>query len=58
MTIAFIGVPNFRCPACGKKQADDNEKRHPNLIPLDVGQVFFTLRYQRLQKAMAMAYLV
>lgn len=58
MTIAFIGIPNFRCPACNKKQLSDEERRHPNLIPLDVGQVFFTLRYQRLQKALAMAYLV
>lgn len=58
MTIAFIGVPNFRCPACNKKQITDEEKRHPNLIPLDVGQVFFTLRYQRLQKALERAFLV
>lgn len=58
MTIAFIGVPNFRCPACGKKQITDEEKRHPNIIPLDVGQVFFTLRFQRLQKALERAFLV
>ena len=58
MTIAFIGVPNFRCPACGKKQITEEEKRHPNIIPLDVGQVFFTLRYQRLQKALERAFLV
>ena len=46
-TISQIALPSYKCPACQKDQGDPEEKKHPHLIPLDVGAVFFTLLGQR-----------
>lgn len=51
-TISLIGFPKFDCPACGKEQTSE-ERKHPHLIVLDVGNVFFTLQGQRLEKILA-----
>lgn len=40
-TIAFVGIPNYECSACGKPQVDGEESR--NLIPLELDNTFFTL---------------
>lgn len=45
-TIAMVAIPKEPCPACGKTPPEEYLK-HPNLIPLDVAQVFFTLSAQR-----------
>ena len=46
-TISQIAIPNYKCPACQMDQNDPEERKHPHLIPLDVGAVFFTLLGQR-----------
>lgn len=46
-TISQIALPSYKCPACQADQNDPEEKKHPHLIPLDVGAVFFTLLGQR-----------
>lgn len=46
-TISQIALPNYKCPACQADQNDPEEAKHPHLIPLDVGAVFFTLLGQR-----------
>jgi len=46
---SFIGIPNYKCPACGGMQ---NPKAIPGqkheLIPLDAAQTFFPLLMQKL----------
>lgn len=46
-TLSMIAIPKYKCPAC---QGEPNEEHllHPKLIPLDVVQVFFTLRDQKI----------
>ena len=47
--ISLIGIPNYKCPACGQPQKTiDNYPAHTNVIPLDVMNVFFILVRQRL----------
>lgn len=46
-TVSQIALPNYKCPVCQKDQHDPEETRHPHLIPLDIGAVFFTLLGQR-----------
>jgi hypothetical protein len=45
-TISMIALPKYACPKC-QKEPDAKYLRHPKLIPLDVVQVFFTLRDQK-----------
>lgn len=45
-TISMIALPKWKCPAC-QKEPDEKYLRHPKLVPLDVVQVFFTLRDQK-----------
>lgn len=47
-TISLIALPKYNCPSCGKPQKAENDTTHEHLIPIDVVQVFFTLRDQRL----------
>lgn len=47
-TISLIALPKYNCPSCGKPQKSENDPTHEHLIPIDVVQVFFTLRDQRL----------
>lgn len=46
-TISQIALPSYKCPACQKDQNDPEEAKHPHLIPLDIGAVFFILLGQR-----------
>ncbi len=49
--ISLIAIPTFTCPNCGGEQVPTKEYvRHPNLIPLDIVQTFFTLLIARLRK--------
>jgi hypothetical protein len=41
-SVTVIGLPKSPCPKCQKEPAEDLTK-HPHLIPLDIGYVFFTL---------------
>jgi len=46
-TISQIAIPSYKCPACQKDQNSPEEMKHPHLIPLDIGTVFFILLGQR-----------
>lgn len=43
-TINLVGIPNYPCPLCQKHLADPEE--HPQIIPLSVDELFFTLMRQ------------
>jgi len=50
-TLALIGIPEFKCPNCGKEQNDNPiNKNLVNVIPLDVINIFFTLLTLRISK--------
>lgn len=52
-TISLIGLPVFDCPNCHGTNAvheDNKMPNHPNIIPLDVIQLFFELVNQRLTR--------
>lgn len=46
-TISQIAIPSYKCPQCQANQHNPEEAKHPHLIPLDVGTIFFTLLGQR-----------
>ena len=57
--ISFIGIPTYKCPACGGNQRHSPEQEKalkegtmkvacPEMIPLDVAQTFFPLMVQKL----------
>lgn len=46
-TISQIAIPSYKCPACQADQNNPEEAKHPHLIPLDIGTVFFILLGQR-----------
>ncbi len=57
--ISFIGIPTYKCPACGGNQRHSKEHEEalkdgsmavvcPEMIPLDVAQTFFPLMVQKL----------
>ena len=46
-TVAVIAIPRIACPSCGKPMSEEYSK-HPNLQILNIDQVFFILRLQRL----------
>lgn len=49
--IALIAIPTFKCPSCGGEQVPaKSAHRHPELIPIDVSNVFFSLAVQRIRK--------
>ena len=53
-TLALIGIPDFKCPHCGKNQ-NEGTVINDNLIsviPLDVMNLFFTLITLRVSKIM------
>lgn len=56
-TIAVVALPKHNCPVCNFPQADESEKRHPHLVPLDVARVFFSLLYQRITRVLTKTYL-
>ncbi len=48
-TLACIALPKWKCPKC---QGEPSEEylRHPDLVPLDIVDVFFTLLDQKIRK--------
>ena len=46
-TISQIAIPAYKCPHCQADQQDPEEVKHPHLIPLDIGTIFFILLGQR-----------
>lgn len=50
--ISLIGVPDYKCPACGKPQEDPNNTlpNFVNIIPIDVYNTFFIPLVQRVIK--------
>lgn len=49
--IAFVALPNYKCPSCGGMQAPTAVAGQQNeLIALDVTQTFFTLLMQKLKQ--------
>lgn len=53
-TLSLIALPKHSCPVCKTGQAPEDNK-HPYLIPIDAGKVFFTLLDQRISKALLRA---
>lgn len=46
--ISAIGIPRYDCPKCkGEPHESDVPKRLPEIIQLEVNEVFFTLQYMR-----------
>lgn len=41
-THAFVGIPNYQCPACGRGQDRKSDKR-PGIIPIPVVHYFFVI---------------
>ncbi len=49
--VSMVAIPTYTCPNCGGEQKPaKNKKTHPNLIPIDVIQTFFTLVISRIQR--------
>ena len=48
-TISLIGIPSYNCPNCEQPQTDDQSK-HPEIIPLSIDDIFFTLIRQQTTK--------
>lgn len=53
-TIAGVGMPTYQCPNCGGNQRPHNRKdvegKYPEIIPLDISQLFFQLLLRRVIK--------
>lgn len=45
-SITVIAIPKWKCPKC-QGEVDEKYLKHPRLVPLDVVNVFFTLRVQK-----------
>lgn len=50
--VSFIAIPTYECPSCGGKQPTTNHARFPELIPIDVTNVFFQLMVRRIGRIM------
>lgn len=48
--VSLVAIPTFTCPNCGGHQTGETHRHHPELIPLDVQQVFFQILVRRLVK--------
>ena len=48
--ISLVAIPTFTCPSCGGHQTGETHQNYPELIPLDVQQVFFQTLVRRLFK--------
>lgn len=42
VTISLIGIPSYNCPNCQSPQTDE-DSAHPEIIPLSIDDIFFTL---------------
>ena len=49
VSVAYTGLPNFKCPKCGKPQVPLDQPHH-ELIPVNMVGYFFTILQYRLQK--------
>lgn len=49
--IALVGIPDYKCPSCGKFQITEETKNplHRSIVGLDVPMTFFTMLVQRVQ---------
>lgn len=48
--VSLVAIPTFTCPNCGGHQTGETHHNYPELIPLDVQQVFFQTLVRRLVK--------
>lgn len=48
-TISLIGIPSYNCPNCEQPQTDE-QTNHPEVIPLSIDDIFFTLIRQQTTK--------
>lgn len=53
-TISMIAYPSWSCPQCEKPQGPE-ESKHPNLIPIEVSNLFFTLLGLRILRVKMLA---
>lgn len=52
--INAIGIPRYDCPSCGEGPSEeDTVERLPEIIQLEVNEVFFTLQSMRITKILA-----
>lgn len=51
-SITVIAVPKWKCPKC-QGEIDPEYLKHPRLVPLDVVNVFFILRVQKVASKLA-----
>jgi hypothetical protein len=49
-TVSFICVANFDCPKCGDPMRS-HDNIHPEIIPMDMASLFFSLKDRRLMRA-------
>ena len=50
-TLALIGVPDYKCPSCGKSQnPHPHDERFTSVIPIDTMNAFFTMLTYRISK--------
>lgn len=53
-TISGVGVPTHHCPNCGGNQRPHNhvdvDNKYPEIIPLDISQLFFQMLFRRITK--------
>lgn len=49
--VAVVGIPRYDCPKCQGRQEGD--PKHPEIIPIDPVQTFFTLANQKLSLALS-----
>lgn len=53
-TISGVGIPTHTCPSCGGNQRPfdkkGNDAKYPEIIPLDISQLFFQLLLRRVLK--------
>lgn len=49
--LSLIGIPDYKCPSCGKYQITEEGKDHlhRSIVGIDVPQTFFTTLVQRVQ---------
>lgn len=52
VTLAIVALPKWKCPAC-QGEPDTEYMKHPDLIPIDIIDVFFTLLGQKVRKRLA-----
>jgi len=51
--LTIMAVPKTPCPVCSKDHVNDEKyKAQPSLIPLDIVNIFFTLRARRITKTL------